>query len=502
MKKILYSIMVVAAATFSFATLTSCEDVPAPYEIPGTDGDGDDKGGGDVTPTTAETLPYTSTSLQKGWTAVTPKGVAWSLGSSYAKGSGYSGGTYTETEAWLVSPLINTTTSTGVIINFDYVIRYAFNTGDLANHKVLISKDYTGDVTTATWTELAFDAKESSTNDWTFYASNTISVPTEYLNTNVVVAFKFTCGTSSSTTWELQNFSMKEGTGGTQPSDPGTGAQGDGTKDNPFNCQAAINYVSAMEANKNSENDVYIKGKVVSIKENYGDSSFGNATYYISDDGTETNQFYVFRSLYKNNAKYSSGDKLAVGDTVVVCGKVVNYYGNTPETVQNQSYLYSLNKATGSGSGDTGGTTTQAGVSISGSTVTLTNSAATAGTETISLDLSTLGYSDAQDVSTITLSDGTTITFEGNGEKNTPKYYNLSKGVRVYKNNIVKFNGKAPIAQIVLTCDSYNGTNYVGNATATMSVSGNAVTYTNVYTESSGGGVQLRIKNVKIIYAK
>ena len=34
MKKILYSVMAMAALTFSFASLTSCEDVPAPYEMP------------------------------------------------------------------------------------------------------------------------------------------------------------------------------------------------------------------------------------------------------------------------------------------------------------------------------------------------------------------------------------------------------------------------------------------------------------------------------------
>lgn len=34
MKKILYSVMAIAALTFSFASLTSCEDVPAPYEMP------------------------------------------------------------------------------------------------------------------------------------------------------------------------------------------------------------------------------------------------------------------------------------------------------------------------------------------------------------------------------------------------------------------------------------------------------------------------------------
>ena len=53
-----------------------------------------------------------------------------------------------------------------------------------------------------------------------------------------------------------------------------------------------------------------------------------------------------------------------------------------------------------------------------------------------------------------------------------------------------------------MTCDSYNGTNYVGNATATIEFSDKTATYTNLYTESTGGGVQLRVKTIKIVYAE
>ena len=38
-----------------------------------------------------------------------------------------------------------------------------------------------------------------------------------------------------------------------------------------------------------------------------------------------------------------SWKKPVVGDEVVICGKLVNYKGNTPETVANKSYIYSLN---------------------------------------------------------------------------------------------------------------------------------------------------------------
>ena len=132
---------------------------------------------------------------------------------------------------------------------------------------------------------------------------------------------------------------------------------GDGTLANPFNCAGANEYTSGLAADTESPNNVYIKGKVVSIKEEFG--SYGNASFYISDDGTANNQFYVFRCLYLGNKKWTSGDtQIKVGDEVVICGKVVNYKGNTPETVTNKAYIYSLNGNGGStGGGETGGGT-------------------------------------------------------------------------------------------------------------------------------------------------
>lgn len=146
--------------------------------------------------------------------------------------------------------------------------------------------------------------------------------------------------------------------GGTTPETPAEGeATGDGTKDHPYNSVAANKYTSSLASGAESDKDIYIKGKVVSVKEQYG-TQFGNATFYISDDGKADNQFYVFRALYLNNEKYASGATLNPGDEVVVCGKVTNYMGNTPETVQGKAYLVSLKSNGGgtSGGGDTGDT--------------------------------------------------------------------------------------------------------------------------------------------------
>ena len=247
----------------------------------------------------------------------------------------------------------------------------------------------------------------------------------------------------------------------------------------------------ALEVIANGENDpeaeVYIKGKVSQIKE--VSPSFGNATYYISDDGTTDNQLYVFRGKYLNGEKFTSEDQLKVGDEVVILGKLTTYNGD-PQ-VNTGSSIVSLN-------GEGGGSTAGGAVSISGDIVTLTNSAVTAGTETATLavaDITDLKKGDKP--SSLTMSDGSVITFDANGETNAPAYYETD--MRVYKNNIMRFSCKKTIAKIVITCSADDR---VGNETATVSFNGNEAEYNNVFTEDKGGGVQLRITNIEVTYAK
>ena len=296
--------------------------------------------------------------------------------------------------------------------------------------------------------------------------------------------------------------------GGTTPDTPTAGeAKGDGTAANPFNSVAAQKYTAALEAGVVTDKEFYIKGKVQSVKEQFS-AAFGNGSFYIADDANST-QFYIFRIYYFGGEKWKEGDMtLKEGDEIVVCAKLVNYMGNTPETNQGGK-LISVNGKT---SGEGGGTpdtpskpdtpATGEGLTIDGTTVTLSNAAATTTGTSVELNLNTLGLANQAAVETVKFSDGSTVTFDANGQKNGPKFYTNTKGVRVYANNKLIFKGIKKIKQIVMTCDSYNGINYVGNATATIEFSDKTATYTNLYTESTGGGVQLRVKTIKIIYAE
>jgi RPA family protein len=134
------------------------------------------------------------------------------------------------------------------------------------------------------------------------------------------------------------------GGGGGETTDAGISA------DNPFTPAQANAFIAGLDADQNTEQDYYIKGKIIEITDkNQFNTQYGNCTFYISDDGTDKDdKFYVFRTLYLGNVKYNdeSWTLPKAGDEVIICGKVVNYKGNTPETVANKSYIYSLNGKT------------------------------------------------------------------------------------------------------------------------------------------------------------
>ncbi len=123
-------------------------------------------------------------------------------------------------------------------------------------------------------------------------------------------------------------------------------AKGSGTKDDPYNVVALNSFASQLASGQTADKEVYVKGIVSNIKDAFS-AQYGNATYYISDDGTTDGQFYVYRGLYLGNKKFTEGQtQIKAGDEVVVCGTVTNYNG-TLEFAQGKSYLVSLNGETG-----------------------------------------------------------------------------------------------------------------------------------------------------------
>ena len=408
---------------------------------------------------------------------------------------------------------------------------------------------------------------------------------------------------------------------------------GTGTAADPFNVAGAVKYIE----DGGSESELkYVKGKVVSVEQGSFDATHGSLKYYISDDGTPTNQFYVYNGYAgPNRTKFSGEDALKQGDEVVICGNLIVFSGT--KEFQTGNYIVSLNGVGGATTPDTpttgkgsesdpytvaeaiaaikaGAPTSEvyvtgivsdvyfyndqykslsyyisddgkskdmqvySGKGLNGAdftskddlkvgqkvtikgiikafnkngtdimeidknstivkiegegtggevtpkpdtpdtgngkitfaddhrTLTLENSKATAG-ESVSFDFTAQNYENQTDMTTIKLSDGTTITFDANGEKNGPKYYTSGTAVRVYKNNKIIVKGTKEIAKIIFHCNApytKNGetVNCDGNETATINFSGKTATYTNVFTGTTGGGVQLRFSSIEIVYAK
>ena len=118
-----------------------------------------------------------------------------------------------------------------------------------------------------------------------------------------------------------------------------------GTKENPYTASKAYDWVAEKPGDAKTE-EVYIKGIICSITAPYVADDYGNAHFYISDDGkNEGKVFQCYRCLYitpegeKTGVKYSDPNarNISVGDEVLIYGKCVNYKGNTPETVQNEA---------------------------------------------------------------------------------------------------------------------------------------------------------------------
>ena len=83
---------------------------------------------------------------------------------------------------------------------------------------------------------------------------------------------------------------------------------------------------------------VYVKG-IVSQIDSYN-SNYGSITYWISEDGTTTDQFEVFGGLNLNEQRFESIDDIALGSQVVIYGNIKKY--NDIYEFDKNNYLVSI----------------------------------------------------------------------------------------------------------------------------------------------------------------
>lgn len=505
------------ALAMAAVTFTSCEDVPAPYDNPGTGGG---NGGGNTTEGVYLDQSF-ATELGEFKSFGTNDNIAWTIDYKSACITGYKdfdGDGTKSNEAgvtYLVSPEIDLTKANKAYIEMNHAMKY--ERADVnANNTLLISKNYTDDPTKATWTSIAYPTtglNDTSTKEFVFVTS-AANIPAEFIGQKVRIAFRHTCTDKQSSTWEIKTLSVKEGeveNGGgevTPTPTPGEGT-GEGTEASPYDVTKALAIIASGSA---SENDVYVSGIISTVSE-IETSSFGNATYNISVDGKTNSELIIFRGYYLGGAKFTATDQLKTGDKVVVCGKLIKFYEKSEMAQGNK--LISLNgkkaEAGGGttpggeekpGGGETGGEEKPGGGAVEGNTLTV--------------EASAMGIENGTAMPTITLTDGTKLTFDAGGNQNAPKYYNLGTNIRMYPKNSITITATKNIEKVEFVVDVYNDVIYnasgdvsaepgkveIQNSNIIISgISGKSTKFTNTST-TTGPGSQVRIKTIKITYAK
>lgn len=95
-----------------------------------------------------------------------------------------------------------------------------------------------------------------------------------------------------------------------------------GTESDPLNIADAQTYITAL-GSSTSPIDVCVIGKISQI-DSYN-NTYKSITYWISDDGTTTNQMEVYSGKGLDGADFSAVTDLTVGDVVTVKGKVKKF---------------------------------------------------------------------------------------------------------------------------------------------------------------------------------
>lgn len=494
MKKIMYSMLAFMMAAFTF---TSCEDVPAPYGLP----TGGTEGGGTTLPEgTYLDADFTSSLGKfKSMSAEGDGSIQWKINYSSACITGYDKWDGADTKSnkagvtYLVSPEVDLTKATEAHVELNQALKY--ERADInTNNSLLITDNFTGDVKTTTWKQLPYNTdglNDASTKEFVF-VTNAANIPAEFMGKKVVIALRHTCSDTQSSTWEVKNLKVLAGKADVvvpdtpvTPDTPSVNPQGKGTADDPFNVDAALKYITdGGDANT----EVYIKGKISKLVK-YNEK-YNNINYNIVDEKSGQ-ELQVYAGLGLDGAKFQALTDLKVGQVVVICGKLTTYNGT--KQVGMNSKIISI---TGEGE-------------------------APAPDETVG-DLvyvaANCGLDNQAALTTLKLSDDITLTFDGGGNQNSPKYYTTGASFRMYPKNSVKFTSTKKIASVTINCDNYNGTIY--NASGDMTASAGKfslvgttdnVTVTDInsteftLTNSStttGAPSQFRIKEIAVTYAK
>lgn len=444
---------------------------------------------------------------------------------------------------FLVGPEIDLSHIEEAYVATNMAINY--ERGDLnANNSILISKNYTGDANNATWTQLTYDT-EGLNSDFTFKNKKT-AIPAELMGGKVRIALRHTCSDTQSSTWEVKKIEVIKGKIEDTPEEPNpegeylnqdftsslgsftstsvsgtlewyndfssamiTGYQdfnGDGQKEN----QAGVTYFISPSFTIGNTSAVHIAINMA-INFERGDLNSNNSIFISKDYTGNINSATWTQLTYDTdglNSDFTFKNKEInipsefIGNNVVVALRhtCTEEFSSTWE-VKSIKVLSGSAEEPGTNPDPNPGGEGDASIAIDGTTVSLTAPNTTASSTVTTTDLNSFGWENAGEPLGATDSEGTEFIFAQEGGNNPPKFYTATEGVRMYALNSMTLKSSKPIAKVVLNCDSYQGTNYVGNTQLYATIDGNSWKIVNDHTQNTGG-VQLRIKTIEITYAE
>lgn len=302
-----------------------------------------------------------------------------------------------------------------------------------------------------------------------------------------------TAGKSAANIVTVNGKPTSEG-GSTQPSNSST-------LDNPYTVAKALETANALSDNETTSDNFYIKGKVTrkaNTADEIGPNSekkYKDMNYYISDDGTQSKELYIYRGKYLDGADFTAFDQLKEGDEVIVYGQLQKYIdsknGNAVICELKNSKIVKLNGQSGSGEQGGSGSGT-----VSGNSITF----------------SAQGYQNQQDFNgqSITLGDAKLSFSKGSGST-TPKYYDTGTAMRLYGGNTLTISSSKTISKVEFTYgEDYNGTSYYPTADNSTVTPGSYDYSTHTWTGSANEIVlsrsastgHFRIVSITITYAK
>ena len=191
----------------------------------------------------------------------------------------------------------------------------------------------------AVYTVTAGETVIDAGTKWGKGATKVFNLPAECQAAGTVIKV---ASTHTGYNGQIAKFTLQSVAGETpEPDEPEvpTAGTGEGTAASPFDAVRAAAYATA-----GFTGPYYVQGKISEVA-GYS-TQYKSINYYISNDGTTTNQFYIYSGKSFGGADFADGD-LKVGDVVVVKGSFTVYNG-APQINYN-SELISLNGETGEG---------------------------------------------------------------------------------------------------------------------------------------------------------